>query len=1175
MPIQSGHLEFLRSTPHSSRLYLIVQQPQTWNGLSWDGYVWSGRVNAAPGTTDPITELSVLSNGAASLLDGMTVLISAVRPGDQDRGIFRLHGDQNIGAGNEVIYLAVTSELRAIQTGDYVVVLNEFRLWPRFPKVSASGTTITFYKDFGYFRTLAAEGLLWSQLGGSNTLRARASMPPVAVLGPHAVKFVEPGGTASFDFDFSSSYSLAPTLSVNTWLSFGEDGGAGWTDTVANPSPKTYSNISGMSGYRVTLEIDDGGSAPVWMRRGVRYVFTMRRPGQRQPGDPINAEPITDFECGDITGDWDSGKWRTSIRIFGYMASTRFISPGSLVIIFADDDYSLHTGYIGPSGTDGSVGPIPDRENIVFCGYVADGSIVEDAETGQVTFDVISTAEQANNRENYPVPIEDSSTPDEWYKTPSLTVGRAVWHYLAWHTTLPLIADLIGLNNLTFPIRAQEWTQGNILSSTIDSFLQDRRFAHIACDRYGRFFCEVDGQITGTSPVLFVLQDADWIGQIDIREQNQFPVSFVEGGGVYWNGSTATPYLSNAPGVFTRYTGRGIKATSLAVTSQNDLNTVIGRFLAAQNNPYPRATLRMAGNWRVGDIVPQEVVVCSFDTQRRQIADARFLLRAVSYSYDKEIGALFTTFDLEYETTGIAGVTVTVPELGVGGPKINTTPPKYPSFNGLLTWGAEGVQVSSSPWSDKNTGVSGAARCGFVDSYARLWRGQSGGGLYYSADGGTVWTPLTPSSDPPNEWGDGTPPVVSDLTYTQIEQNPLNPDEFFFLTEWKNSASDWRGWLLKWTESTDTWVWRPTAYAYGIDGYFGYSQATITLHGGAGTVSGSENAVGMTEDAAVWRVGPPVNAESWVQLDFGFTVPTGSTGESYFRRAHAGFTWTWSSYDFSTSTWKTQTNGTHVGSSYNWRASTPTIDSSRMRIYMGSAFLTPDLFQDAARWEEKPSDSARPIRFAIDDSGYIWITVWREWPDTGKNGAFQLQKRNPDTLKREIMWTYNDGEHDLYIMGQRVGQAVQAEMEAGDYVSYPFVDVNGNVYVYGLMDANNPSGSAAQVIVSSNQGQTFYVFEDGWGVDKCAAIAQSGSTIYAVRSGASTYLYSGIASLSLRSAIPFSSSATFYPDGIRIIGDSIGTAADGQVYVSDAPYATWTDKTDNHPAGAIYRLELI
>lgn len=242
---------------------------------------------------------------------------------------------------------------------------------------------------------------------------------------------------------------------------------------------------------------------------------------------------------------------------------------------------------------------------------------------------------------------------------------------------------------------------------------------------------------------------------------------------------------------------------------------------------------------------------------------------------------------------------------------------------------------------------------------------------------------------------------------------------------------------------------------------------------------------------------------------------------------------------------------------------------------MGADILTPDLFQDAARWEEKPSDSARPIRFAIDDSGYIWITVWREWPDTGKNGAFQLQKRNPDTLKREIMWTYNDGEHDLYIMGQRVGQAVQAEMEAGDYVSYPFVDVNGNVYVYGLMDANNPSGSAAQVIVSSNQGQTFYVFEDGWGVDKCAAIAQSGSTIYAVRSGASTYLYSGIASLSLRSAIPFSSSATFYPDGIRIIGDSIGTAADGQVYVSDAPYATWTDKTDNHPAGAIYRLELI
>jgi hypothetical protein len=771
MTIPAADLLKLRSMPHQAKLYLVIQQPIWKEDGDWvttvaeGGLVWTGTVAApAPGTTND--EIKVTSGNATTLLDGMTVIIDSTETGGRDRGILKVHGDQTIAAGaGETLYISNSGELADVVVGDKVCVLDEFRYWPRYPKTIEAAGVLSWFKDWGYFRdSLVADGYTWAQLANS-----QAVYPPVPIMGPHRVHFIDPDvGSVNVDFDWSDSYTLSPGGATQApWTAAGENGAGGWVDNAENPAAKTYTVLSGLAGWRTTLEVNSTVVDPiVEFRRGVRYVFTLRRPDQYQEGtDPTPRShyvPIEDFEVGTISGDFASGSWSTSIRIFGSIAADYEIQPGALAIVFAEDWYA---------GTKESLGPIDGAENIVLVGHIADGTIAQDSETGDVTFDITSLAEQASRRENYPVPVTNDDTPTEWTDAQDLTVSRAAWWFTAWHSNLAQIADVFADVELdgvsdTREIAGQDFLAGDLFRASLDNFLQARVVGRVLMDRYERaaFVIDRQAQAAGGATTLFDLESGDWIGQPQLREINEVPANAVEAGGVNYNAGVITPYLSIAPGTVSGYIGTSRASNNLAVTGQAQLNTISGDLYAYANNKWPELILKMAGNWRFGDLWPQEYIDVDLTTVRYTLTNEDFLVRGVSFEFDPAQGTMFTTYRAEYETDGPDGVTRSIlSELEPATGNTETPPEKPPGFGGVaLVATGDGVWITynlldATPvWEELNDGLGASGSdARYVWSLVEdpnnpgEWWAATVGGIYYNdalLDGGT-WVQLLSLTD--------------------------------------------------------------------------------------------------------------------------------------------------------------------------------------------------------------------------------------------------------------------------------------------------------------------------------------------------------------------------------------------------------------------------------------------
>lgn len=667
--IPAYELALQRSHPQSSDVYLIVQQPQRYTDaeyVSWQEWVdfdYSCQVDGNP-LGDPIATITVNGGSAnVTLLDGMTVLIGSTL-GEWDKAVVRLRGDQNVGPGTTTLDIATSSDIRGVvKDNDWIVVLDEFRLWQRYGRIVVDGGNVTWYKDYD---------ILWDDIGAADVTRRLASLPPVPIMGPHAVKFLDPPEVNSqFWFDWQDSYAVAPGQATTSWDSWGEQDFAGnqWNSNAETPGWQDFLGISGLRGFRVRLEVDDGNGNAVTLpyRRGIRYVFTLRRPGQSQPGDPANAEPLTSFRLNSpVSGSFAQGYWRVSITVFEDEASKYTIMPGALIILFTDDWYVADDPYLEPRGLRNiSVGPIFDRENILFVGRVAAGSIKVDPETQDLTFDAVSPGEEAASYENYPIVIEYDDDADDWIETPGLTVDMAVRHYIAWHTTMSLIADVYQTGD-THTILAQDFLQGAIYS-TLNTFLWDRLFARLLGDRFGRFFCEIDVQMQtyGSVGTLWLLENTDWLDALAVRHYETDRCKAAECGGIiYAGGDDIVPRLSRAPGTFDKYRGTLKSSNALAITDQDEVNDISGRLLQYRNLEW-EVDLNLAGHWRYCDIAPQRAINvdggAAISTERGDIT-GRLIIRDVSMEY-LERGCIFTSIRTESEETdGTPGVTIVIPE---------------------------------------------------------------------------------------------------------------------------------------------------------------------------------------------------------------------------------------------------------------------------------------------------------------------------------------------------------------------------------------------------------------------------------------------------------------------------------------------------------------------------------
>jgi hypothetical protein len=215
---------------------------------------------------------------------------------------------------------------------------------------------------------------------------------------------------------------------------------------------------------------------------------------------------------------------------------------------------------------------------------------------------------------------------------------------------------------------------------------------------------------------------------------------------------TFTALMGAAPGEVPGYRGTNIKASGLALSSQNQLNTLLGNVWENRNANFPEVILDLVGNYRNLDIAPQEIVTLTVqesDTFRGISWEQKaFTPRSMSWNYDAEKGVFFPTVILKEITQGNAGETIAIPVTPPSGgydqPPIPLPPPVPP--------------LPSLP--------IGALGYGFFISPSLGGRDSSGNPQHWGTQGGNKAGVETQSGDGGIAWGftgapDGSTQVIA------------------------------------------------------------------------------------------------------------------------------------------------------------------------------------------------------------------------------------------------------------------------------------------------------------------------------------------------------------------------------------------------------------------------------
>jgi hypothetical protein len=204
--------------------------------------------------------------------------------------------------------------------------------------------------------------------------------------------------------------------------------------------------------------------------------------------------------------------------------------------------------------------------------------------------------------------------------------------------------------------------------------MQSTYIGEVVSDRQGRIFAEVTVQGTNNASGSFAtsmeIEKRHWIETPMIEERQVQEMSFLEMGGILYNGPLAGTYnafLSCAPGNEPALRGKIEQAQGLALSSQSQLNTLVGNVFAYKNSRYPNIDFRLAGNYRNLDIAPQELVsvsVAQSDTPRGIIFNKKpFAIRNISWMFDHTNELLLPSMGVAEVTQGFAGDTITIPDV--------------------------------------------------------------------------------------------------------------------------------------------------------------------------------------------------------------------------------------------------------------------------------------------------------------------------------------------------------------------------------------------------------------------------------------------------------------------------------------------------------------------------------
>jgi len=665
----SDELRRLRKDGQRSRLYLAVHKPEV---------VYQAQVNS--GFVDGVEVAEVaFDEGTGSLsdvLEGMTVWVGTT-PGGRDLGRTRVRKAPNAGdvEGTGVLPVGEGGDVEWMDDA-YLSVVDAFEMWER--RARYVGTTLMMDWEVAY-------------------TNQHAVCKPLPVLGALAVVWLR-GETVTVDFDGSESWVPGSTVTGWQWSAPGS-AGISWANTA---TPTVTYDQAGV--YRVSCDVTAANGS---VATGHRVVFVF---------DEAHM-PMVNVRMDRCGGEWERGGWEFEVVAWDE-AGLEDVQDGALAVVFTED---------WQGDEEGSLGPVMGRENVLAVGWVIGESVAWAADQSSVRFTAAGPQRWLSLMGQQQVRLANpgGGIAERWSQYVNPTADAYLWHVATWRSTMGLMMDVhpSGDERTAAALESEADTLWEKLKN-----VGYHRFLGISpvCDRYGRLWYEMDSQMRPIIaredvPVVQTVERQDWEGEVQLVRRSVRAVRLVDmaAGG----SSIAGRYYSRAPWS-AGTTGSVETVDNVTASSQAQTNEMAGLLLAWRNNEFPSVTLRMGSGQRFCDLAPVQYVEMSLtaaDTARGIVWDGKRLIpRRVEHRHDGESGALTTVLELEGETSGPSGVTVTPPSLP---PEDNRDPedpgyPAYPDFPGSGNWYPEHM----TPGSESPSETTGCHAVGAPENGPyRLW----------------------------------------------------------------------------------------------------------------------------------------------------------------------------------------------------------------------------------------------------------------------------------------------------------------------------------------------------------------------------------------------------------------------------------------------------------------------
>src|SRR5690606_26751411 len=361
-------------------------------------------------------------------------------------------------------------------------ILRNWELWSVFPFVQADNDNLTVKQDYDI-----------------DYVDQNEKPDPVPVMGSAVARKLVNGSTQIY-FDGSDSFTIDGSPIVSYLWEF--EGGNPSMSTDATPGYVTW-NTAGSYWTSLTVTNSHGKS------------FTGRR--QIIIHDD-NDPPITKFEISSLRGAWDTNGWEAEIAIHEAVPKGTFYDR-CFIVLWREDWFN---------GNKVEYGLVTDREEILFTGWVDGESISRTPYNNVIRFRARGAVPFMEGLSSFPVTLEYNSNPSSWWEMPDLTVDKAVWFYLRWHTTALTLCDFHKSGDARLS-KYIDFEEGSVAQSI--NQLTDTRgiFARLGSDQYGRMHLEVNAQMhTGTITNVMTLDDRFWRDEEIYVRSVRTPTSWVE-----------------------------------------------------------------------------------------------------------------------------------------------------------------------------------------------------------------------------------------------------------------------------------------------------------------------------------------------------------------------------------------------------------------------------------------------------------------------------------------------------------------------------------------------------------------------------------------------------------------------------------------------------------------------